>query len=162
MKHSTALREEAWLAWVHSSYRRIRPSTAAAAAAARAVSISDVQHAPGYRLGMLRPYVCVCFQLISNCVQLQRACSLHAYNAMEKGRGTDISTHEDTRASLEGMRASAPTMEAPGSASVGDGTAAAVDWGSRREGGVYVWSWALGKVGLERWQMDEMNAVATE
>lgn len=63
---------------------------------------------------------------------------------MEKGYGTDISTHEDTRAS-------ARTMEAPGSAFVGDGIAEAVGWGEggREGGGVYVWSRAaLGKVGL--------------
>lgn len=100
------------------------------------------QHAPRHRLGVLRPYVCVCvcFQLISNCVQLQRACSLHA---MEKGYGTYVSTHED-------MRASARTMEAPGSASVGDGmAAAAVDWGSG-EGG-----WSMFGVGQSRAGTDD-------
>lgn len=76
---------------------------------------------------MLRPYVCICVCFsFQNCLQLQRACSLRA---MEKGYGTDISTHEDTRAS-------ARTMEAPGSASVGDGMAEAVGWGSGGGGGL--------------------------
>jgi hypothetical protein len=85
--------------------------------------------------------------LISNGVQLQLACSLHTcntINALEKDHGTNILTHAD-------MPASAQTMEAPGSAPVGDGTAA-VDWGSdgeeeEGEGGLCL-ELGAGEVGL--------------
>ena len=120
-----------------------------------------MQHAARLRLGISRKHLCLVrsashFKLraVAGCLQL----AYMQYNALEKDHGTDISagTHADMRASVEGMRTSAQTMEAPGSASVGDGMAA-VDWSLDQEEGRGGWlhlELGAGQIGLEaddRW-----------